>query len=60
MIGNVRSSYVRFNSLHETYNRGFTIHGVHYLRVQNNVAYNVMGHTFFLEDGAPSPLRVLG
>lgn len=36
MIGAVRNSYVRFNSIHHTYNRAIAIHGVHYLRVQNN------------------------
>jgi hypothetical protein len=50
MIGTVRRSYARSNSVHTTYNRAFTIHGVHYLRVQRNVAYNVMGHTYFIED----------
>ncbi len=24
---------------------------MHYLTIQKNVAYNVMGHTFFIEDG---------
>ena len=36
MIGAVRNSYVRHNSIHHTYNRAIAIHGVHYLRVQNN------------------------
>ena len=36
MIGSVRNSYVRYNSIHHTYNRAIAIHGVHYLRVQNN------------------------
>ena len=36
MIGAVRNSYVRQNSIHHTYNRAIAIHGVHYLRVQNN------------------------
>jgi len=29
-----------------------TTHGVHYFRVLNNVAYDTMGHTFFIEDAA--------
>jgi hypothetical protein len=49
MIGTVRRSYCRSNSVHHTFNRAVTIHGVHYLRVQRNVAYNVMGHTYFIE-----------
>lgn len=52
MIGTVHSSYVRSNSIHHTFNRAVTIHGVHYLRVQNNVAYHTMGHTIFIEDAA--------
>ena len=38
MIGAVRNSYVRYCSIHDTYNRAIAIHGVHYLRVQNNGA----------------------
>ena len=29
-----------------------TIHGVHFLRIQNNVAFRTMGHTIFVEDAA--------
>ena len=50
MIGIVDESYVRNCAVHHTFNRAYTIHGVHKLRVQNNVAYNVMGHTYFIED----------
>ena len=39
MIGAVRNSYVRYNSIHHTYNRAIAIHGVHFLRVQGNVAF---------------------
>ena len=42
MIGAVRNSYVRYNSIHHTYNRAIAIHGVHYLRVQNNVAFETV------------------
>mmetsp|Transcript_28781 Transcript_28781/g.25949 ORF Transcript_28781/g.25949 Transcript_28781/m.25949 type:complete len:495 (-) Transcript_28781:2490-3974(-) len=51
LVGNVHKSYVRGNSFHHTYNRAVTIHGVHYLPVQNNVAYWCKGHTIFIEDG---------
>jgi len=50
MIGTVHSSYIRNNSIHHAFNRAVTIHGVHHLRVQNNVAYHTMGHTIFIED----------
>ena len=52
MIGTVHNSYIKGNAIHHTYNRACTIHGVHYLTIENNVAYETMGHTFFIEDGA--------
>lgn len=51
MIGNVRRSYVRSNSFHHSWNRGLALHGVNFLRVENNVAFKVHGHSFFIEDG---------
>jgi len=45
MIGTVRNSYVRSVSIHHTYNRAVAIHGVHYLRVTNNVMFETMGQT---------------
>ena len=60
MIGAVRNSYVRSNSIHHTYNRAIAIHGVHYLRVQDNVAFETRGHTFFVEDGLESKNRITG
>jgi len=52
MIGTVHNSYVRGNSIYHTYNRAVTIHGVHYFRILKNVAFDTMGHTFFVEDAA--------
>ena len=47
----MRNSYVRGNSIHHTYNRAVVIHGVHYLRVINNVNFETMGNAYFVEDG---------
>ena len=47
MIGNVKKSYIRSNSVHRTFNRAVTIHGVHHLRVQRNVAFDTMGRKYF-------------
>ena len=52
MIGRVDNSYIKGNAIHHTYNRAWTIHGVHYLTIENNVAFETMGHTFFIEDAA--------
>lgn len=51
LIGRVSGSYIRNNSIHDTFNRATTVHGVQYLTISNNVAYNIMGHTYFIEDG---------
>jgi hypothetical protein len=50
MIGNVHNSYVRGNSVHQSFNRAVTIHGSNFLRVEKNVVYNAMGHNIFIED----------
>ena len=49
--GDVTGSYVRGCGIHHTFNRAVTVHGVNNLLVENNVAYNIMGHAYFLEDG---------
>ena len=51
MIGNLRESYQRNVSVHHSWNRGVAIHGVNYLRLENNLVYHAMGHNFFIEDG---------
>ena len=43
------SSWVRSCAIHRTYNRAVGLHGTNRVLVQNNVAYNVMGHAFFME-----------
>lgn len=44
-------SYVRANSIHHSFQRANTIHATNYMRVSDNVAYHVRGHTYFIEDG---------
>ena len=51
MVGNVSLSYVRNCSVHHTFNRGITIHGVDNLLVEHNVVFDTRGHTIFTEDG---------
>ena len=58
MLGKVHARYVKGCAVHHTFNRAVTIHGVHYLRVQDNVAYDTMGHTYFIEDGIEMLNRV--
>ncbi len=51
LIGDAQGQYIRNASLHDTYNRCVTVHGTNFVRVENNVTYNTVGHCFFLEDG---------
>ena len=48
--GELPGSYVRGCAIHNTFNRAMTLHGVHQLLVEHNVAFNVMGLAFFLEN----------
>ena len=51
MSGKLSNSYVRKTRIHHTYHRCIVLHGVHYLRVQDNVCFENMGHALFIEDG---------
>jgi len=50
LIGQIHQSYVKGNAVHTSFNRAFTIHGNDYLRITDNVVYNSLGHTVFIED----------
>jgi hypothetical protein len=50
MIGAVHNSYAKGNAVHTGFNRAFTLHGTHYMRIMNNVVYEVKGHNIFIED----------
>ena len=45
------NSYLKSNSIHHSFQRATTIHGTQHALVTNNVAYRVMGHNYFVEDG---------
>jgi cell migration-inducing and hyaluronan-binding protein len=52
LVGDAQGQYIKNASIHDTYNRCVTVHGTNFLRIENNVTYNTVGHCFFLEDGA--------
>jgi len=54
LVGEGNGQYIRNSAIHDTYNRCVTVHGTNNLRIENNVAYNNVGHCFFLEDGIES------
>ncbi len=51
LVGDAKGQYIENSSIHDTYSRCVTVHGTNYVRVENNVTYNTIGHCFFLEDG---------
>src|SRR4026209_63946 len=51
LIGDGKGQYIRNAAIHDTFNRCVTVHGTNFLRVENNVTYNTVGHCFFLEEG---------
>lgn len=60
MNGEMTESYVYGNSIHDSYARCVTIHGTHYLRVENNVGFNAKGHGIFMEDGVETNNFIIG
>jgi hypothetical protein len=49
--GDVDGSYVKGCSIHHSFNRAVTMHGINNLVVERNVFYNARGNAFFMEDG---------
>ena len=43
MDGDVHGSYVKGCAIHHSFNRAVTMHGVHNLRVEHNVIYDILG-----------------
>lgn len=51
MNGDMKSSYVKESSIHQSFNRAVNIHASNYVTVERNVIYNIMGGAYFMEDG---------
>jgi cell migration-inducing and hyaluronan-binding protein len=51
LVGDAKGQYIENSAIHDTYSRCVTVHGTNFVRVENNVTYNNIGHCFFLEDG---------
>lgn len=51
MNGDSSESFVKNSTIMQSFNRGIAIHGSHRLNISNNVAFDVKGHTYFIEDG---------
>ncbi len=51
LVGDGAGMYVEDTALHHCYNRCITIHGTNSVLLNSNVAYDTIGHCYFLEDG---------
>ena len=58
LSGDVTGSYVRGCAIHHSFNRAITMHGIHNLHVSHNVAFNIRGNAFFMEDGIETGNKV--
>ncbi|HKV04783.1 MAG TPA: G8 domain-containing protein [Candidatus Acidoferrales bacterium] len=50
LVGDGQGQYIQNSAIHDTYSRCVTVHGTNNVRVENNVAFNTVGHCYFLED----------
>jgi len=60
LVADASASYFNNNSVHHTFNRCVTIHATNRATVRNNVAYDALGHCYFLEDGAETKNLIEG
>jgi len=60
MIGAVHQSYVKGIAVHTAFNRALTLHGTHYLRLEDNVGFEILGHNIFIEDAVETNNFVKG
>jgi cell migration-inducing and hyaluronan-binding protein len=51
LVADAPGQYIQNSAIHDTFSRCVTVHGTNHVRVENNVAYNNVGHCYFLEDG---------
>lgn len=51
LVGDATGQFLKNSSIHSTYQRCVTLHGVNNARVENNVCFDHFGHGFFFEQG---------
>jgi hypothetical protein len=51
LLGDCADCYFRDSSVHRSFYRCVSIHGTNYVNVNENVAYDVTGYCYYLEDG---------
>ena len=51
LAGNCSTCTFAHNSVHNTFQRGITVHGTHYATVMDNAIYDARGANIYMEDG---------
>jgi cell migration-inducing and hyaluronan-binding protein len=59
MLGDAEGQYVEGVSVHDSYQKGSTIHGTSNIRYEDNVIYNTVGHGVFFEDGSENGNQII-
>lgn len=52
LLGDADGQYIKNTGIHKSFNRVITVHGTNNTLVEGNVAYDFIGHGYFLEDGS--------
>ncbi|HLH43123.1 MAG TPA: G8 domain-containing protein, partial [Bryobacteraceae bacterium] len=60
LVGDAPGQYIMNSAIHHTFSRCVTVHGTNDVRVENNVAYDNVGHCYFLEDGVEHGNQYIG
>eukprot|EP01036_Dinobryon_divergens_P027890 gene27890-36744_t len=58
--GDMEGSYVKANSIHRSFQRAVTTHDTNNWEVRDNVAFDVKGHAYFVEDGTEEYNSITG
>ena len=58
MLGDAKESFVRGVSIYKAFNRAITLHAVNHLRIENNILFDIKGHSLFVEDSVERFNRV--
>ena len=51
MAKDMPKSFVRGNSIHESYGKMIALYGTSYLTIEDNVGFKNKGHNIFLQSG---------
>ena len=60
MLGDAEGQYVKNVSVHDSYQKGVTIHGTSSVMVEDSAVFNHVGHGIFFEDGSENNNLIIG